>query len=361
MNIIVIAPTIFAADRGTPMRIAGQVRALAISGHNVHILTYGLGSTPKDLRNVITVRRIPNFIPWKKTLTSGVSFYKAVADAFLFVLAIFSIKKTKIIHAHLHEGVLIAWLVSKVLFWKQIKIVGDFHGGFTIEMRYKINFFQNTLRYIESWIHTLPDIVLTSSFELAHYIEGDRSDEVTFVPDMATVEKKELGSLFNIPINKKIVVYTGAFQKEKGIDLVYDAMIKLQNKNIHWIIAGAPGQNLHIPKNILSENYTVVSPLHKKELAHILEIADVAIDPKPANSLQGSGKLVNYISAGIPTVAFLSETNAWYSGGDILLAVLPGEFIKNIEKALQQGFIEGEIVRKSSTGALLGSIYKELC
>jgi len=352
MNIIVIAPTIFAADRGTPMRIVNEVKTLAMQNDSVTVLTYGIGDTPKGLQKNILVKRIPSFTPWKNTLKVGFSWYKIIADMLLFVMTLFSLRSSQVVHAHLHEGIIIAWFVSKILFWKKITIIGDLHGGLVEEMS------APWLHFCESWIHTLSDKVAVSSFELATYVENDRKDKAVFIPDMQTVIPQVQSGLLDISQDKKVIVYTGAFRKDRGIELIWEAMKNIRRSDVHWVIAGSPGSSLQIPESIPSSRYTIVSPLHKNELAHVLAIANVALDPKPAGSLQGSGKIANYVAAGIPTVAFFSKTNEWYMGSSDLLAKSSKDFFSNIEKALDVPQKKPPVIEVSM---LLDSLYKDVC
>jgi len=317
MKVVVIAPTMFVSERGTSQRILKQIESLLHKGVFITLYSYGLGGDHESLRHEnLKIKRIPNFFPWLKSIPSGFSFYKIIADILLVIKVTFSLPKdTEVVHAHLYEGILIGWLVSKLYFCKKFVLVGDFHGSLSVEMGIKNVWLSSVVKKIESQIHTIPEIALASSVELCEYIEIIRKDEVLMIFDLPSVK-----SFFGCEVEKseKILLYTGGFGIEKGIGILYKLMEKLSDlKNIHWVIAGSPIESLDIPKSIDSCRYTIVSPLSKKELESLLQKAYLGIDPK-LNSLQGSGKILNYISSSVPVVAFFSKTNYFYIGDSSL-------------------------------------------
>ena len=133
-KVLVIAPVPFFVDRGTPIRILEECLALEKKGFQIDIVTYHLG---KDIENLapqskIKIHRIIRFLFWYKKKESGANWQKVILDILLIakVLRIYFRIKPDIIHAHLHEGVLIGWLVQKIIFLKKIKLVADFHGDY---------------------------------------------------------------------------------------------------------------------------------------------------------------------------------------------------------------------------------------
>ena len=81
MKIVMIAPTPFFADRGCHTRIYGEIKGLQQLGHQVVLVTYGLG---RDMPGVRTVRCF-NF-PWYRKLTAGPSVWKILLLPFILTL-----------------------------------------------------------------------------------------------------------------------------------------------------------------------------------------------------------------------------------------------------------------------------------
>src|SRR6266568_5155811 len=172
MKILVIAPTPFFADRGTHIRILEEALALEKRGHEITIATYHIGKDiDASVETKIDVRRIRRLLFWYKKIEAGPDWQKILLDIMLIRKA-FNLARTQkpdIIHGHLHEGVLIGWIVKKVLFWRNIKLVADFHGSLTKEMVSHSYLNGGGLKQIfcliEKWIDNLGDAALTSSQE----------------------------------------------------------------------------------------------------------------------------------------------------------------------------------------------------
>jgi hypothetical protein len=104
MQILMIAPTSFFADYGCHVRIWEEIQALQRLGHRVVLTTYHNG----DNMPGIDIRRSWD-VPWVKRAMVGSSRHKIYLDAALSwrSLRVALAARPTIIHAHLHEGVLI--------------------------------------------------------------------------------------------------------------------------------------------------------------------------------------------------------------------------------------------------------------
>ena len=127
-RILMIAPTPFFADRGCHVRILGEAKALIALGNRVVVCTYHLG---RDVDGVAIERILT--IPWYKKLSPGPSFHKFYLDLLLLwkVLLVCRRFQPDIIHAHLHEGIVIGAIVRRLL---SIPMVADLQGGLTGEL-----------------------------------------------------------------------------------------------------------------------------------------------------------------------------------------------------------------------------------
>ncbi len=137
MRILVVAPTPFFSNRGTHIRILEEALALEKLGHQITIATYHIGQDiDTQTKTQIDVRRIRRLLFWYKKLEAGPDWQKIALDIMLIrkVFYLARTQKPDIIHGHLHEGVLIGWIIQKVLFWRKMKLVADFHGSLTKEM-----------------------------------------------------------------------------------------------------------------------------------------------------------------------------------------------------------------------------------
>jgi glycosyltransferase involved in cell wall biosynthesis len=108
LRIAMVAACPFPLGRGTPIRIQRQAEALAARGHEVHVVTYSLGTA--ELVAGVTVHRAPR-LPGYLTTSPGPTLPKLLALDPMLVGTLFRLLRTQpidIIHAHHYEGLLVA-------------------------------------------------------------------------------------------------------------------------------------------------------------------------------------------------------------------------------------------------------------
>lgn len=330
MKIVVIAPTPFFADRGTHIRIWEEAYALEQLGHTIHIVTYHIGNAiEKKFASAIKIERIHRFLFWYKKMEAGPSWQKIALDILLIKKTWSCVRKQQpdVIHAHLHEGVLIAWIVQKLFWWKKIRVIADFHGSLVEEMR-SHQYIEKGIRkkifsFLERWIHTLGDTAIASSWETAENVKKDRKKNVTIILDGVDQnrytdlpEKKILRKKFHLPEKEKILVYTGALVQNKGIEYLLDALETsiAAIPNIHIVLAGYPADQVRalLKTKKYEKKISLISPLSYVELPELLHACDIAIDPKDSHSKQASGKILQYMAGGLPIICFDRENNRQY-------------------------------------------------
>lgn len=392
MKILVVAPTPFFSDRGTHIRILEEALALEKLGHEITIATYHIGKDiHREIETKIDVRRILRLLFWYKKTEAGPDWQKIILDMMLIRKTFFlaRIKKPDIIHGHLHEGVLIGWIVRKLLFWRKIKLISDFHGSLTKEML-SHGYLKRGLKFIfrplENFINKLGDYAITSSWQMEDEIRKSRSDgRVDTVLDGINLDsfkveksKEEIRKKWELPQNKFIVGYTGSLVRNKGINYFLDAIpdILRKNENIFFALGGFPAEHAEkfILKNKLSEkNIRLISPLDYFKLPELLKSLDIAVDPKDSSVAQASGKMLNYMAAGLPVVCFDKMNNRKYLGeGGYYCSNVSSEaiaqgifyFFENREEAKRKGESNRKNARNFSwdvPAKKIDIIYNNLC
>ncbi len=332
MKILIIAPTPFFADRGTHIRILEEALALEKLGHSLTIVTYSLGKGIQGKTN-IKIERIFPWLFWYNKLEAGPDWQKVLLDLILIGKSLLVARREKpdIIHAHLHEGVLIGWLIKNILFWRKIKLVADFHGSLVNEMishGYLSNgILKKFFSFLEKIICQMGAVAIASSSENAKMISAIRKgNEVEVVLDGVNLDvysqktdKEQIKKEFGIPVDKKIAIYAGGLVPNKGINYLLGAIkeITAKNSEIHFVIAGYPYEytKKYLEENNLFSRVTLISPLSYFDLPRILRAGDIGIDPKDSSIGQASGKILQYMAAGLPVVCFDRENNRKYLGG----------------------------------------------
>jgi len=386
---LILAPTSFFADYGCHVRILVEVLALQRLGHRVTVCTYHNGEDIEGLHIV----RTPG-IPWRRQYEVGSSLHKVAFDALLSIrsLAWTVRRRPDIIHAHLHEGALIGFFLSRL--WR-IPLIFDFQGSLTGEMLdhgflSPNSWFRASLRRLEQLIDHLPDTVIVSSNHATGLLRQEfNCDEkqIHLLPDTVDTDlfcpkgtedgildlKQELG----IPLGSQVVVYLGLLAEYQGISLLLQAARDLVHRypDLHFLVMGHPNVEHYralAARLGIGEQVTFTGRIHYVEAHRYLRLGDVAVAPK-LSATEGSGKLVNYMAMGLPTVAFDTQVSREYLGawgvyartGDyVSLAEAIGSMLEDRARAATLGKkLRERAVREYSWPVLLqnlGDIYSGL-
>lgn len=320
LRILMLAPTPYFADRGCHVRIYEEARALVEQGHQVCIVTYGLG---RDMPAITTVRT-PH-LPWYTKLEAGPSWHKPLLDLLLLVTAYKTARRFRphLIHAHLHEGVMIGYILKKLV---RRPLLFDYQGSLTGESLSHGFFREKSLLHrmfslLERWLDSCADMIITSSSagekelqslwgvpvsRVSTLIDGVDTDIFQPLPKLAP--RQQLG----IPEQAKVIVYLGLFNQYQGIDLLLDALVIVmeQDPAVHALLMGFP-EEAYIQKAAqlgIAEKITFTGRVPYDLAATYLSAGDVAVSPK-LSITEANGKLFNYMACALPTVAFESPVN----------------------------------------------------
>jgi len=166
------------------------------------------------------------------------------------------------------------------------------------------------------------------------------------------LDKEKIKKELELPEEKIIVAYTGALVMNKGIQLLLEAipLVLKKKTNIYFVIAGFPAEQAikYVNEKNLSDWVRIVSPLDYFELPKILVASDIGVDPKDSSTKQASGKILQYMAAGLPVVCFDRENNRAYLGEG-------AEYCNEISpESLAQGILEfsGDRQKMQSKGDL---------
>lgn len=298
MHILIVAPTPYFSDRGCHIRILEEVAALYRAGHTAEIFTYHLGRDvgPAQIHRIKPVR-------WYTKTSAGPAWGKVYLDWLLWRTIRKTVLRSKtkfdLIHAHLHEGAVIGWLIKKRL---HIPLVLDAQGSFVAELK---SYGWFTLASFEKWILARVDHIITSSNVTANYFKQHYSTiktPLTVVPDAAphfTLSPKPSTPCLAGERVTPTLIYTGSTNATKGFDLLQAALkiIKPSLPELNVVIIG--------------DGYKKV---RYEDLAIELNQASLGVDPKPTSTIESSGKMLNYMAAGLPVVAFRSVTSQEFLG-----------------------------------------------
>jgi len=330
LKVLMIAPTSFFADYGCHVRILEEAFILKKMGHEITICTYHNG---QDVEGLDVERTLS--IPWRREYEVGSSRHKVAFDLLLFMksLAVALRKKPDIIQAHLHEGALIGYPISLLL---RIPLIFDFQGSLTSEMIDQHflrpdGFFYRPMRRLEEIINRLPGRIITSSQHAKNllcnefgcdgrriYIIPDCVNADFFRPSEDEEDRSRLRGRLGIPSDRQIVVYLGLLAEYQGIGLLLEGVARLHKEfeGTHFLIMGFPNVDyyrLRAEQLGIQDRVTFTGKIPYREAPRYLALGDVAVAPK-ISTTEGSGKLLNYMAMGLPTVAFDTPVSREYLG-----------------------------------------------
>lgn len=364
MRVLFVAPTSFFADYGCHVRILQQARAAQALGHQVLLCTYRTGRDWPGL----AIRRTPA-LPWRRGLEVGSSWHKLAYDALLTPICARAVLRFRphLIHAFLHEGALLGWLFRSVT---GIPLVFDFQGSLTSEMvdhgflAPRSPFFRPLL-WLETFLDRQADLLLVNSQHAADLLVrafGVARERVALVPDGADVahfrppgprDAPALISLrqrLGLPEDRPLVAYLGLLAAYQGTDLLLQAACRFLKGGgrAHFLIMGFPHVDRYRAQAEalgIAPQVTFTGAIPYGEAPRYLQLADLAVAPK-VSATEGSGKLLAYMAAGLPVVAFdtpvhrevLGDLGMYAPLGDVQgLAARLTEALEDLEAARARG------------------------
>lgn len=334
-----IAPTSFFADYGCHVRILEEARVLQKLGHTVTIVTYHNGNPVAGLE---IERTLP--IPWRRHYEVGSSRHKIAFDALLGLKSwqLLLRRRFDLIHAHLHEGALIGLVLSRLF---HLPLVFDFQGSMTEEMIDHGFLARNSrvhqpLRRLETWIDHSSPVVLTSTAHAERLLIEDFGcdpSQILALPDCVdtdtfkpanTFDPAELAALrqrYGLPPDARVIVYLGLLAEYQGTGLLLEAMQRIlsHEPNVYLLLMGFPNVEVYRRKAQelgIAEHVILTGRVPYGDAPKHLALGQVATAPK-LSLTEGSGKLLNYMAAALPTVAFDTPVAREYLGVHGLYAV----------------------------------------
>lgn len=355
-RILMVAPTSFFSDYGCSVRILEEARVLTRLGNKITVCTYRNGQEVPGL----IIRRTPS-IPFREQYEVGSSPHKIGFDLLLFwtVLIAALRRRPDVIHAHMHEGALIGLLVGRPL---GIPVLFDFQGSLTSEMMdhkflRRESLFYPPLHWLEKTIDHLVPVIVTSSGNAKRALVtqfgcapakvhrvADCVDAEAFFPRQEDEQAvlAERRAALGIPPDRKVVVYLGLLADYQGTDALLQAAAKIVERrdDVHFLIMGFPAVEYYrqMAQQLgLAQHTTFTGKIPYRQARDYLAVGDVAVAPK-LSATEGSGKILNYMAMGLPTVAFETPVSREYLGDDGIYAT-PGD-PQSLAEALLRGLAE---------------------
>jgi glycosyltransferase involved in cell wall biosynthesis len=142
----------------------------------------------------------------------------------------------------------------------------------------------------------------------------------TFFP----ADDSERGSLagrrasLGIPQGRRIIVYLGLLADYQGTDALLEAAALALEKraDLHFLIMGFPAVEYYQYRASqlgIADHVTFTGKIAYNDARDYLALGDIAVAPK-LSLTEASGKILNYMAMGLPTVAFDTRVSREYLG-----------------------------------------------
>jgi glycosyltransferase involved in cell wall biosynthesis len=316
MRILKIVPQAFYTARGTPLSAYHRARELIARGHEVDILTYGVGGDPPNFSARVFRSRGPHF---KRYIRAGPSRLKIWFDLLLFINLLIHLSRQRydVLYAH-EEGALLARLAGAIF---RIPYIYDMHSSLPLQITdWKFSRSASVIAAFR-WVERLsvrgacavvavsPAVARAASNAgpatpcvlLANHFDAGRA-----VPaeEVAAVRTRH-----GIALERKLVVYAGSFVALQALDLLLDAIpgVLANVPNTMFLLVGGTDPEIATLQSQatrlgITAHIVLQRSLPQAAIPAYLAAADVLVSPR-VQGINSPGKLLDYLASGRPVVA----------------------------------------------------------
>lgn len=343
-----IAPGPFFVDRGFGVSVYEQARSLKRRGAEVEVVCYPSGRDVPDLR---AHRAWP--LPGYDASRIGPSVTRLPLWVLLLIKTWRVTRRYKpdLLHGHLHEGALIAAIVSRLT---NTPWLFDFQGSLSLEMAEKRALHRGSLPFrlvsrFEGWIDRLAPRILVRSAAMSDdlirrfRVRSERITRVMDGTDPAIFRPRQrddaLRQQIGLPDKATVIGYLGLVSEQQGIDRLLRAacIVTSRHNDVHFLVMGYPVESAQQLAGELgiATRVTFTGRVDYERAPGHLALVDLAVAPKVSGT-EGNGKLYNYAAMALPVVAIDSNVNREVLGDDAYYATgeTPDSFADAIEGAL---------------------------
>ena len=311
-----LIPQLFYSARGTPLSAYHRIKDLISMGHEVEVLTYGLGDPPPDLSIVVHRARGPHLA---RSLRQGPSALKIWLDVLLFVsfLRLLLRRRYDLVYTHEEAGFLAA-LVCPVF---RLPFVYDMHSSLPLQIRdwrfSDLEAVVATFRFVERFTlkRARATVAISPGVAAAAHASWPQASVVT-IPNRFDLEAKaspaegfRLRESLGLAPMHRVVLYTGSFVPLQALDMLVDAIpsVVARCPDARFLLVGGAKPELEVlakqaERRGVRDLLVLVEHRPQREMSAFMAAADALVSPR-VKGINPPGKLFSYLDSGKPVVA----------------------------------------------------------
>ncbi|MBD3413046.1 MAG: glycosyltransferase [Candidatus Aminicenantes bacterium] len=342
-----LAPEPYFQSRGTPISVYFRLKALSSMGHEVDLVTYHRGEDrtfPK-----IDILRIPDLFGIRK-IKIGPSWAKIPLDFLILLKSVEQLLKKRydVIFSH-EEAALIGVCLSKI--WS-IPHIYDMHSSLPQQL---VNFNFSTSPMIRNLFNRMERFILKSSSsvivictdlfnqikEMGFGHKGVLLENFLEFETSPLTEKEVMRPCSDFQSRpSKIVLYTGNFQTYQGVELLLEAVPRVNDRHVKFVMVGGTPEAVNRMKSRASQlkvlpRICFTGQVDPSQIPHFIQRADVLVSPRVSGT-NTPLKIYSYLKSGKPLVAtdLWTHTQVLDESICVLVKPKPEEMAKGIQYAL---------------------------
>ena len=317
MRILKIVPESFYTARGTPLSAYHRARELLARGHEVDILTYGVGEDPPpELRARVFRSRGPHFTG---SIRPGPSGLKIWFDWLLFInlIARLCTRRYDLLYAH-EEGAFLARLAGAIF---RIPYIYDMHSSLPLQITdWKFSRRRSVINAFR-WVEKQSVRGACAVVAISPAVESAAKRAYPGARCVVIVNNFEVGSSatpeeiaavrarYGIGPGRKLVLYTGSFVALQALDLLIAAIptvVAAVPEAVFLLVGGTDPEIAELraqaEKLAVSQHVVLERMQPQSSMPAYLGAADVLVSPR-IQGINPPGKLLPYLASGRPVVA----------------------------------------------------------
>jgi len=321
MRILEIITVPFFTPRGTSFSSLERTRAFAELGHQVDILTYGIGEDVELPR--VRIFRIPSF--FVRSLRMGPSLPKLLFDVFLAWKTFWHLcfrGPYDLVHVHEESAYWVAFMASlhrgPVLYDMHSSLVEQLENFGTGGGGVVRSALQGLFRRLERRAIACARVVIVICPDLRETVRrlvpNASVHLIENLPvgwDLASPREEDVAALRSkLGLDgARSILYTGTFGENQGIEFTLDALALVleERPETRLLLVGGSGQDMLRVRNYVSARgldarVVLQNPRPYQEMPLYMAAADVLVSPRTRGT-NTPLKIYSYLASGKPIVA----------------------------------------------------------